>query len=113
MPGRDALEKIQVVLDDVRVDGLARDVDEPRVRVPEPDQREQQPLLVVHGADDLAQFVLVDAERRHDDGRVCIRRVARHRRPDVPQPVFQCIESFNRVVQSRASDFLRRCTSMP
>ncbi|MEQ9570167.1 MAG: hypothetical protein RLN75_08260 [Longimicrobiales bacterium] len=50
---------LEVVLQDLAVDRLARDVDDPAQGVAQPDQREEQALLVERRPVDLGEFLLV------------------------------------------------------
>ena len=65
--GRHPVEQVDVVLDDLRVDRLAGEVDDAGAWVAEPDEGEEQPLLVRRDAADLLQLVGVERQRRHDD----------------------------------------------
>ena len=75
----DAGEELEVVVQDHRVHRLRGDVDHARPRVAQPDQQEEQPLLVEAGAGELAQLALVEGHRRHDHRgvRLLVRRMVR------------------------------------
>ena len=91
--GRHAGQQVQVVLEDHRVHRLRRDVDHVRARVAQPDQQEQQPLLVEAHAGQLAQLLLVERQRGHDDRRAVVRpRVAGHGVPHLEHPRLQRLE---------------------
>ena len=60
--GRDPGQQVQVVIQDHRVHGLRGHVDHVRARVAQADQQEQQPLLVIRGAGQLAELTLVERQ---------------------------------------------------
>ena len=50
--------------------GLGGDVDHVRLRIAQPNQQKQQPLLVEGGADKVSKLPLIQRHRRDDDRRV-------------------------------------------
>jgi hypothetical protein len=97
MPCRHAFEQVEVILDDVRVDRLAGDVNDPRVGILQPDECEQQAFLVERGTDYLAEFFLVDAQGWHDHRRMRVVGIAVERRPDFRQAFLERLKAFDLV----------------
>ena len=63
----DPREQLEVVLEDERVHRPRSDVHHARLRVPEPDQQEEKPLLVVARPFELLELARIEGQRRHDD----------------------------------------------
>jgi hypothetical protein len=64
---RHALHHVEVVVHDQRVQRLARDVHQARVRHAQQEQHRELPLLVVQRTGDARQGVLVERQARDDD----------------------------------------------
>jgi len=93
MACRHAREEVQVVVEDQRVHRLRGDVHDVGSWVAQPDQQEEQPFLVERRAIELAQFVLVQRERRHDHRRAGLVGRAHHDVPDLVEARFQLLEA--------------------
>ncbi len=89
---RDPGQELQVVLEDDRVDRLRGHVHHARARVAQPDQQEQQPLLVEARARDLAQLALVERERGHHHRRVRLLLAQHQRVPHLGEPRLEPLE---------------------
>ncbi len=63
----DSGEEVEVVVQDHRMHGLRGHVDHPGPRIPQPDQQEEQALLVEAHAGQLLELALVEGHGRHDD----------------------------------------------
>ena len=83
---------MQVGLENHRVHGLRRHVDDVRPRVAQPHQEEQQAFFVERHSGQFLQLVLVQRERR-DDHRRAMRRIRPEQRlPDLREPGLQLLE---------------------
>ncbi len=90
--GGDPGQELQVVLEDERVHRLGRHVDHPRVRIAQPDEEEEQALLVEARGLELGELLLVEREGRDHDGGVRLFLARREGVPEQMQPGLQLLE---------------------
>jgi hypothetical protein len=95
MARRDSGEKLKVVLEDERMDGLRGDVDHPSVRVAKPNQQEQESFFVVARGIELGQLGLVERQRRDHHRGVGLFFARRESVPEILESRLQSLELGN------------------
>ena len=103
MPGKQA----QVVVDDARVNRLRGHVDEPRARLPQQQEQEEEALLV--RLEHRRRHVRVlERHRAHDDDRLLVLRHPLHRVPERDKLLLERVEARLRLLGIEPEPYRQR-----
>ena len=100
MARRHPEEVLQQVVDDVGVHRLGCHVDDAGPGVPQPDEQEEEPLLVVARAVELPELRLVQGHRRHHHRRARLLAVPQEQIPHLGQARLEPLEGVELVLQN-------------
>jgi hypothetical protein len=103
MAGWNAHQEREVVLENQGMHWLRGDVDHMRLRIAQPNQQKQQPLLVEGRADQLLKLVLIQGERRDDDGRRAPVIAGRQGAPDLRKAWLEQLEGGKFLVERQVA----------